>query len=430
MRSTRRQFLHTTAALSALAAGGGVWSSRAIADSKSPSEKLNIGAIGTANKATSNIGPMKNENLAAICDIDDNYMNRLAQQYPKAQKYNDFRKLLEQKDLDAVIVSTADHTHAVASMGAIKLGKHVYCEKPLTHSVWESRMVAEAAKKYKVATQMGTQIHAGDNYRRVVELVQSGAIGPVHEVHVWCNKTWSGGERPKDTPPIPSHIHWDLWLGPAPERPYHNTYLPANWRRWWDFGGGTLNDMACHYMDLPFWALELRHPTTVQTEGPPVHPETTPPWCVVTYEFPARGKNPACTLTWTDGSRKAAAHEKYNLPKWGDGVLFVGAKGQLLANYGSYKLLPESDFAGFTPPPQTIPKSVGHHQEWINACKTGSPTTCNFDYGGSLSEAVILGNVAYRSGKKLEWDAEKLEAKNCPEAAQYVRREYRSGWTL
>ncbi len=256
-RSNRRQFLQTTAALSALAAGGGVWSSRAIADSKSPHEKLNIGAIGTANKATSNIGPMRNENLAAICDIDDNYMDRLAQQHPKAQKYNDFRKLLEQKDLDAVIVSTADHTHAVASMGAIKLGKHVYCEKPLTHSVWEARQVAEAAKKYKVATQMGTQIHAGENYRRVVELVQSGAIGPIHEVHVWCNKTWSGGERPKDTPAIPSHIHWDLWLGPAPERPYHSTYLPANWRRWWDFGGGTLNDMACHYMDLPFWALQL-----------------------------------------------------------------------------------------------------------------------------------------------------------------------------
>ena len=428
-RSTRRSFLKQSTALAA-AIGAGYWSSRAAAAPKSPNEKLNIGLIGTANRAAANIDGVQGENIVAICDIDDHYLDAAAKRFGKATRYNDFRKLLEQTDLDAVVVSTADHVHAPASVGAMKLGKHVYCEKPLTHSVYEARVAAETAAKYKVATQMGTQIHAENNYRRVVELIQSGAIGPVHEAHVWCNKTWSGGERPTEKPAVPSHLHWDLWLGPAPERPYHSTYLPANWRRWWDFGGGTLGDMGCHYMDLPFWALELRHPTSVASEGPPVHPETTPAWIAVTYEFPARGALPPVKVTWTDGSKEAAARKQYKLPDWGDGVLFVGSKGMLLADYGRYVLLPESDFAGFKPPAPTIPNSVGHYQEWINACKTGSPTTCNFGYSGALSESILLGNVAYRVGKKLEWDGAALKATNCPEADKFLRREYRTGWAL
>ncbi len=262
----------------------------------SANEKLNIGIIGTAHRAEANIAGVQGENIVALCDIDDRLLGRASERFPKAKTYNDFRKLLEQKDIDAVVVSTADHTHAPASAGALHLGKHVYCEKPLTHDVHEARVVANLAKEAKVATQLGTQIHAGDNYRRVVELIQGNAIGPVRECHVWCGKSWSGGDRPTQTPPVPDYLHWDLWIGPAPERPYHPTYLPATWRRWWAFGNGTLGDMACHYMDLPFWALDLRHPTTIEAEGPPVHPETTPAWQIVRYEFPARRHPPGRPL--------------------------------------------------------------------------------------------------------------------------------------
>jgi predicted dehydrogenase len=300
----------------------------------------------------------------------------------------------------------------------------------MSHSVYEARVMAQAAARAKVATQMGTQIHAGENYRRVVEVIRSGAIGPVREAHAWVAKTWSGGERPSERPPAPKTLHWDLWLGPAPARPYHPTYQPANWRRWWDFGSGTLGDMACHYMDLPFWALDLRAPSTVEAEGPPVHPETTPPWMVVRYAFPARGDRPPVSLTWYDGGKRPEALSKPGTPAWGDGVLFVGDKGMLLASYDDYRLLPESEFQGFRPPEPSIPRSIGHHAEWINACKTGDPTTCNFDYSGALTEAVLLGVVAYRAGTKIEWDADGLKAANCPEAERFLRREYRKGWQL
>jgi hypothetical protein len=311
---------------------------------------------------------------------------------------------------------------------ALRLGKHVYCEKPLTHSVHEARLVAQAAASSKTATQMGTQIHAENNYRRVVEIIQSGAIGPVREVHTWAGRSWGGGDRPKEMPPVPPNLHWDLWLGPATERPYHPTYLPANWRKWWDFGGGNIADMACHHMDLPFWALKLRGPTTIEAEGPPVHPETCPLGLIVRYEFPARGDMPPVKLTWYDGDKIPPTI--HDLPTGGGGNLFVGERGKLWADYGSYKLSPESDFAGYKPPKPTIPNSIGHHAEWLLACKTGSPTTCNFDYSGALTEAVLLGNVAYRVGQRLEWDAAKLTAVNCPEAERFLRRAYRKGWEL
>ena len=218
---------------------------------------------------------------------------------------------------------------------------------------------------------------------------------PSASAHVWVGKTWSGGDRPKETPPVPGRLHWDLWLGPAPERPYHPTYLPANWRRWWDFGSGTLGDMACHYMDLPFWALDLKHPLSAEAEGPPVHPETTPSWMIVRYEFPSRGDMPPVNLTWYDGGKRPELFSQGKLPRWGDGVLFVGDKGMLLADYDRYVLLPEADFKDFRPPAPSIAKSIGHHNEWIDACKTGRPTTCNFGYSGALTEAVLLGAVAY-----------------------------------
>jgi len=258
--------------------------------------------------------------------------------------------------------------------------------------------------------------------------VQSGAIGEVREVHCWADRVWAGGDRPTDTPPVPPNLHWDLWLGPAPYRPYHPSYVPASWRGWWAFGGGTLGDMACHHMDLPYWALDLRHPLTVEAEGPPVNFETTPAWLMVHYSYPARGKRPPVELTWYNGGKRPSYFAEGKLPIWGDGTLFVGEKGMLLADYDRRVLLPEKDFAGFTPPNPSIPDSIGHHAEWIHACKTGGKTTCDFAYSGVLTEAVLLGNVSYRLGQRLEWDPKALKAKNCPEANALIQPVYRANW--
>jgi len=427
---SRRQFLTHSTAAGAIVVGSGYWSGVAVAaDPKGPNDKLNIGMIGTAGQARFSIGGVQHENIAAVCDIDERNLDKAVKDFPQAKRYTDFRKLLEQNDLDAIVVATPDHTHAPATAGALHLKKPVYCEKPLTHTVYEARTLAKLAAEAKVATQMGTQIHAGANYRRVVELLQAGVIGPVKEVHTWVGKGWGGGDRPAEVDPVPPHIHWDLWLGPAPERPFNaKAYLPANWRRWWDFGGGTMADMACHHMDLPFWALKLRHPTTVEAFGPPVHAEGTPHGLKVVYTFAAREQQPALTLTWYDGNQ--SPKELHGVKVGGGGNLFVGEKGMLLADYGTHKLLPEDKFKDFTPPAKTIPDSIGHHREWLQAIRTGGPTTCNFDYSGALTEAVLLGNVAYRVGQKIEWDPQALKAKNCPDAEKYLRREYRKGWTL
>lgn len=427
-RTPRRDFLKQTGLLGGAVLSGGYFSSLPAAQSKSPNEKLHIGCIGTANQARFSIDNVRGESIVALCDIDDNYLNRAAAEFPQAAKFHDFRKLLELPNLDAVTVCTPDHVHAPATVVALRLGKHVYCEKPLTHDVYEARLVARTAAQSKTVTQMGTQIHASDNYRRVVEIIQSGAIGPVREVHTWAGRQWGGGDRPKDTPPVPAHLHWQLWLGPAPDRPYHPTYLPANWRKWWDFGGGNLADMACHHMDLPFWALKLRTPSAIAAEGPPVHPETCPLGLIVNYEFAARGVLPPLKLTWYDGDRIPPTI--HGIPTGGGGNLFVGERGMLRADYGSWKLYPESEYTGYKPPEPTIERSIGHHAEWIRACKTGSPTTCNFDYSGALTEAVLLGDVAYRLGERIEWDAEALKAKNCPAADALLRRPYRKGWEL
>jgi predicted dehydrogenase len=427
---SRRDFLKTGGAGAALLSTG-VWTGVAAAESKSPNEKLNIACIGTANRAAADIGGVKGENIVALCDVDSNYLKRQAKNFSGARLYRDYRELLDKEagKIDAVVVGTPDHHHAPATMRAIRQGLHAYCEKPLTHTVWEARAIAEAAKKHGVATQLGTQIHAGDNYRRVVEIVKSGALGDVTEVHVWVGKGWGGGDRPKEGQEPPENLAWDLWLGPAPERPFvPGRYHPAQWRRWWDFGQGTLGDMGCHYMDLPFWALDLRHPTSCEAEGPEVHPETCPLGLTVRYEFPKRGKLPALKLTWYDGNHIPREVAGERVPA--SGVMFVGSEGKMYANYGSYRLFPADKFSGYQPPSQSIPKSVGHHQEWINACKTGSPTTCNFDYSGALSETVLLGNVAYRVGKKLDWDGAQLKATNCPEADKYIRKDYRPGWEV
>lgn len=427
-RNTRRQFLQQ----SALAASYCVAAGPAPAETRSPNEKLNIAVIGAGGRGAANLGSVSSENIVALVDVNEDNLGKAAVRFPRARKYHDFRKLYDEaKSFDAVVVSTTEHTHAFATLPALRLGKHVYCEKPLAHTVEEARLVAKTAARAKVATQMGTQIHATDNYRRVVELVQAGAVGPVRECHVWVARAWGGGERPQGTPPVPPHLHWDLWLGPAPERPYHSAYFPGPaWYKYWDFGGGTLPDLGSHFNDLPFWALKLRHPLTAEADGPPVSPETAPASCTARWEFPARGELPPVKLFWYQGERKPDLVASGKVPGWGSGMLFVGDKGMLLTDYSKHVLLPESDFAGYKRPTPSIPPSLGHHAEWINACKTGAPTTCHFDYSGALTECNLLGNVAYRVGKKLQWDASAMKATNCPEADKYLRHEYRKGWTL
>ncbi len=393
-------------------------------------EKLNIAVVGVANRGGANLNGVSGQNIVALCDVDDNYLGSAGKRFPGAAKYNDFRKMLDQKEIEAVVVSTPDHTHGVIAHAALKAGKHVYCEKPLAHSVHEVRALTSEAVKRGLATQMGTQIHAGGNYRRVVELIATGAVGPVKEVHVWCGKNWGGGERPEETPPVPANIHYDLWLGPAPYRPYHPVYLPGNWRRWWDFGGGTLGDMGCHYIDLVFWALKLRYPLRAWANGPRVHDETAPVKMSASWEFPSRGDLPPVKLTWYDGGVRPDLFTEGKLPEWGDGVLFIGEKGMLIADYGRYALLPEDRFKGLGKPDPFIPDSIGHYNEWIEACKGRGATTCSFDYSGPLTETVLLGLVAFRTGKKFEWNGKAMDAVGCPEANELIQYGFREGWAM
>jgi predicted dehydrogenase len=427
--TTRRHFLLSTAALGAAGFGLKPASARPLA----PSERLRVGAVGIAGQGASDLAQIAaaGAEIVALCDVDTQRKQVVEQikRHSRAKFYTDFRKMIDAGGLDAVLVATPDHTHAHPTLTALRAGLHVFCEKPLTHTVEEARLVAQTAAKHKRVTQMGTQIHAGSNYRRVVELVQSGAIGPVTEVHVWVNTRWDAGDRPKETQPIPPGLEYDLWLGPAPFRPYHSAYIPFHWRRWWDFGGGALNDMACHYVDLPFWALQLRHPTSVEAEGPPPHPEGCPAWRIVRYQFPARDKMPAVKLTWYDGGKQPSLLKDLGIKGWPAGVLFVGEKGQLLANYGQRKLLPEDKYKDFVAPKPTIAESVGHYKEWVEACKTGGSTTCSFDYSGPLTETVLLGTVAYRLGKGFSWDSAAFKASE-PEAERYIRKVYRKGWEL
>lgn len=440
---SRRSFLQR-----ATASGAAAFSAPAILRGKNLNEKLNIAVIACGGRGMANMNSVESENIVALCDVNENHLNFAAKRHPKARTVTDFRKLFDHhKEFDAVTVSTCEHTHAFATLPALQLGKHVYCEKPLTHNVWEARVIREAANKAGVATQQGTQIHAGDNYRRVVELIQTGAIGDVTEAHVWVGRAWGRheneaackaagdivcvSERPSKADPIPSNLKWDLWLGPAPKRAFNNVYFPGpKWYRWWDFGNGTMSDLGSHWVDLPFWALKLDHPVTIEAAGPPAHAEIAPASMQVTYTYGKRGEMPPVELTWYQGTNKPQILRDGGIPAWNSGCLFVGEKGLLLADYGKHKLLPEKKFEGFERPEPFIAKSIGHHAEWINACKTGEPTTCNFEYAGWLTEANHLGNVAYRAGKKLEWDAVNLKATNAPEIEPMIRREYREGWKL
>ena len=431
-----------------------------------PSEKINIAGIGIGGQGGSDIRQMASENIVALCDVDSGLAAKMFKAYPQAKTYRDYRKMLdEMKEIDAVVVGTPDHMHAFASMEAIRHGKHVYCEKPLTHSVWEARQVAAAAREKKLATQMGNQGQASTETRLLCEYVWSGIIGPVHEAHIWTdrpsqglfNEYWPQGVgRPTDTPPVPSGMDWDLWIGPAPMRPYHPAYHPFKWRGWWDFGTGALGDIGCHAMDPVFRALKLGHPLWVQGSSTRVNTETYPLGSMVTYFFPARNAEPQATntftrglsgiqaggvemppvkLVWYDGGLRPPRPE--GLPEdavMGDnGRLLVGEKGFILGNH----VYPESLRAGGTGKPQFIQPSPGHYREFIEACKGRGAAGSNFDWAGPLAEVVLLGNVALRTQlrapltqHKLMWDPVALKITNLAEANQFLRREYRQGWTL
>ncbi len=413
-----------------------------------PSEKLNLAVIGAGGRGADNIAELKSENIVALCDADWGRAAKTFEQLPKAARYRDFREMLEkEKGIDAVVVATPDHTHAVASMAAIKLGKHVYCEKPLTRTVYEARALARAAREARVATQMGNQGMAFEGNRLINEWLWDGAIGPVREVHVWSDRPthrgkmplwWAQGiERPKDTPPVPNTLDWDLWLGPAAWRPYHPAYVPFRWRGWWDFGSGGLGDMGIHNLAPVFSALKLGAPETVQASSTPVFKETVPLAAMVHYHFPARGDMPPVELHWYDGGllpeRPAELEENRQLDPE-DGIIFIGEKGKMLVTgWGGEhpRLLPESRDKEYKRPPKTLPRSIGHYKEWVEACKHGTPTRSNFDFAGPLTEAVLLGSVCIRNGgDMLAWDSENLKITNDPDANQYLHYEYRKGWSL
>jgi len=447
LNATRRQFLASSAAATAVAVRP------ASLRAQGANDRLRIAVIGTGGRGFGNLKTVAEGNeITVLCDVYEPNLRRAAAAHPRARRLADLRQVFDHADdFDAVVVSTCEHTHAYATLPALQLGKHVYCEKPLSYNVEEARKVRLAARQADVVTQMGIQIHAGDNYRRVVELIRGGAIGAVAEVHVWVGRAWgrqsaaearangdivSVRERPAGSEPVPEGLDWDLWIGPAPLRPFHSVYFPGpKWYRWWDFGNGTMSDLGSHWNDLPFWALDLDAPTSIEAFGPPPHPEIAPASMRAVYQYPPRklasgGTRPAVTLTWYQGTERPPQVRDGTVPDWGSGCLFVGSTGMLLSNYGRHILLPEEQFADFTPPEPAIPASPGQHAEWLAACRGEGQTTCGFEYSGLLTEANHLGNVAYRVGHKIAWDSEAMTCPGSPDAAPFLSRTPRSGWSL
>ncbi len=455
--TSRRRFLRNTAMAAAGLQIVPAYVLGATRGQAAPSDRLNVAGIGVGGMGRSNLKNCSEAaNIVAMCDVDPNYAARAYQMFPQAKTYIDYREMLEkQKDIDAVVIATPDHTHAVIAMEAMRAGKHVYVQKPLTHSVHEARVLTEAARKYKVVSQMGNQGHSGDGLRMVCEWIWAGALGEVREVHAWTNRpVWPQGvqmERPSGNPVPPPGMDWDKWIGPAPMRPYHTAYHPEAWRAYWDFGTGSLGDMGCHILDPIFAALKLKYPTSVEgnistfwhgffKKTEPKN-ETYPSSSIVRFRFPARPGMPPVMLSWWDGGLMPERPEELEEGrKMGDedgGCLFIGDKGKLMCGcYGrAPRLIPESKMQEFKRPDPTIPRipggEGGHEKDWIRACKGGEPASSNFDYSGPLSEMVLMGNLAVRyPDRRLLWDGEKMEVTNDAAANEYVRRTYRAGWSL
>ena len=454
INTTRRQFLQTTA----LAATALTIAPRSVlgqSGEKAPSQKLNIAGIGVGGMGFNNMKMCAQETIVALCDVNRDYAAKAFKEFPQAKVYRDFREMLEkQKDIEAVVIATPDHSHAVIALAAMRAGKHVYVQKPLAYSVQEARILTEAARKYKVATQMGNQGHSGDAIRLVREWIKSGAIGKVREVDAWTNRpVWPQGvevERPKETPPVPEGLDWDLWVGPAPLRPYHPEYV-HNWRAWWDFGTGSLGDLGCHVLDVAFWALDLKYPESVEGSISTYWPdlwkkleprnETFPRSTIVRYGFPARGAQPPMRLTWWDGGMMPPRPKELEPDdEMGDsdgGLMFHGDDGLLICGcFGRRpRVFPEEKMKALPKTPQTIeliPGGMdGHEKDWIRACKGGKPASSNFDYAGPLSEMVLMGNLAVRfPNQQALWDGETMQVKNHKSANDFVRRKYREGWSL
>lgn len=439
-RHTRRQFIASSTLVTASIAFGAERAPRRI----STNEKLNIGIIGAGGRGWDNVQGVKSENIVALCDVDDERAAEAYKAFPNAKRYKDFRQMLErEKSLDGVTVSTPDHTHAVAAIAAMRAGKHVYCEKPLAHSIYEVRQMAKVARETGVVTQMGQQGHAMEGTRRAVEVFRAGAIGDVTELHVWTDRPagwWPQGEdRPKDTPPVPSTLDWQLWLGPAPERPYNPIYVPFKWRGRWDFGTGAIGDMAVHCMDTAFWALDLGAPTSAEVIASDKRTDDCPPlWSILELNYPSRGKMPPVKMTFYDGKKLPPAELFHGEPIADNGSLMVGSKGSLYCRtwHGGqnasdmFLLLPKKQFVDYQPPAPTLPRTPEHHVEWIRACKGGPKTESNFEYAARLTEGLLVGYLAQRTGKRIEWDAQHMKTKNVPEADAFIHPHFRRGWEI
>lgn len=428
-QTNRRNFLKTTLAVGTTAS----FTAASWARVPGALERLNIGAIGTGGRGAGDLAAVSGENIVALCDVDTQRLQASAAAHPDVKTFVDYRQLLEQDNLEAVVVATPDHHHASATLRALRRGLHVYCEKPLTHTVEEARLIRDVAAAAGLATQMGTQNHEHPGYLRLIELLQSGAIGDVSEVHVITDRPgrwWPQGvARPQDTPPVPETLNWDLWLGPSAERDYHPAYVPFRWRGWWDFGCGAIGDMAIHLADPAFWGLKLGGPVTVSSEGPKPDPFSAPPWMITRFDFAARGELSPVSLFWYEGEAKPSAEIAAELPM--NGSLFIGSKGRIaIAHDGFPKLLPEDQFADFKPPAQSLPASPGHHAQWIAACKNGTATGSNFAYAAPFTEIILLGNVAFRAGATINYDPASGRITNLPAAEKYLSREYRKGWEL
>ena len=443
---TRRRFLSATAG-SVVGAGvgasiffgcprsadGGYWSETPAAPSRAAIERLNLAAIGLGNRGADNLSLVKSEHIVALCDVDATKLARQRERFPSATAYRDFRELMEREDLDAVVVSTPNHTHFHVARLALEHKLHVYCEKPLTHSVWEVRQLMAAAKRSGVATQMGNQHHSSRGYADVVEWVRSGRLGEVREVHVWTNRPlWPQGvDRPKPQP-VPETLDWDLWLGPAPLRPYNPIYHPLRWRGWWDFGGGALGDRGPHQLDPAYWALNLTLPTRISAESEAVNAETFPRWSIVRMEFPAVGDRPPVKLTWYDGDKRPPRDVLGVANPPSNGTLLVGSEASLFApELGKRPIvLPLEGKTRPAKPKRRIPDPIEHHADWLRACKGGPPASSPFQYGGPLTETCLLGNIAIRTGRELSWDAERAIFPEDAEANEYLRPAYRDGWQV